>query len=122
MITSLEAQAEGVSNRLKAVGIVGFDPIVIIGFLQTLLACWQQNHESDPSQARVAFARKYQRHPKRIHRRVAEHVLFESHKDGEPMTKDEADEIAQAVIDQALSTDEQTATACCMECTPEDDT
>jgi hypothetical protein len=113
--SNISYQAAEVYKRLSEQGYRSIDPTMIMALIQTLLACWQNRHSSDPAQARIEFERRYEKHPKRMKRRISEHVLFEAHKKGQTLTPAEASVLADSMIAQILSTDQETAAACCME-------
>jgi len=111
----LEDQAEKVAARVDATK-VGFDPITIIAIitqvLPLLLQCFNRNDEPTPAQVSASFKAAHAKNPDQLRRRTMRRVRSES---DESLTKSQAFALADAVIEQALDTDESTAVACAME-------
>jgi hypothetical protein len=114
-ITSLELQAKAVADRLDPAE-VGFDPITILSLITTILpmlmSCFNRNDEPNESMVKSSFKRYHDSNPDALRRRTMRRVRAEA---DEPLTKEQAYLIADAVIAQALTVDADTATACAHE-------
>ena len=121
MESSLQMQAQGIHTRLTSVGIFAWDPTLILSLLQTLLSCWRTNHETDPAQARIEFERRYNKNPKRMRRRISEHVIYQANQKGHSPTVEQVNAYTDAFIEQVLSTDQNVAAICCADAGVDDD-
>lgn len=114
-ITHLEMQAKAVADRLDPAE-VGFDPITILSLITTILpmlmACFNRNDEPNESMVKASFKRYHDSNPDALRRRTMRRVRSEA---DDPMTRDQAYLIADAVIAQALSVDADVAMACAHE-------
>ena len=114
-ISSLEIQAKAAADRVDA-NAVGFDPLTILSLITTILpmlmSCFNRNDEPNPSMVKASFRRYHADHPDLLRRRTMRRVRGEA---DEPMTRDQAYLIADAVIAQALSVDADVAMACAHE-------
>ena len=114
-ISSLEIQAKAAADRVDA-NAVGFDPLTILTIITTILPllmnCFNRSDEPNPSMVKASFKRYHDAQPELLRRRTARRIRAEA---DEPMTKDQSFALADAVIAQALSADDDTATACAHE-------
>ena len=114
-ITHLELQAKAVADRLDP-ATVGFDPVTILTLLTTILPllmnCFNRSDEPNPSMVKASFKRYHDAHPELLRRRTMRRVRGEA---DDPMTREQAYLIADAVIAQALSVDADVAMACAHE-------
>lgn len=115
MGTMISKQAELIAARVSA-GLVGMDPFTILTIISQVLpiviACWNRNDEPNAQLSAVNFKRYYKAHPEQARRRTAHRVRAKAN---EPMTREQSFAIADAIIAQALESDAETVTACCLE-------
>ncbi len=112
---TLKMQAEKAADRVDA-NKVGFDPITILTILTTVLPllakCWNKNDEPNAAMSAANLKRYHDSQPKAMLKRTARRIRAEA---DEPMSKEASFELARAVIEQALSEDADTVSACCSE-------
>lgn len=110
---TIQSQAEKVAARVDA-NAVGFDPITIITILSTvlplILKCFQKNDEPDPAQVNAAIKKQHESAPGVLRRRTMRRIRGEA---DQPMTKDQAYKLADAVIAEACEADSETIVALC---------
>jgi len=106
MITNLEQQAQIICAK------VGIPFLEILTILREVLACWTRNDEPNAPLALQSFKRYHAAHPEQCLRRTARRVRADADM---PMTKEQSFKIGKAIIEQALSVDDATASACCQE-------
>lgn len=115
MITTMETQAQAVADRVDPV-VMGMDPgsifLLISQILPFLISCWNRNDEPNPSLAAASFKRYHASQPKKLRLRTARRVRSDA---DEPMTRKQSFVVADAVIAQALATEENVAAACAHE-------
>jgi len=111
----IDQQARHAAARVDA-SKVSFDPITIITIFSTvmplLMQCFNRNDEPSPSEARASLQRYHDAQPEKLQKRTARRIRAEA---DEPMTREASYLLAEAVIAQALSVDDATASACCHE-------
>lgn len=112
---SLKTQAELAAQRVNEDN-VSFDPLTIITIITQVLPliaqCWNRNDSPDPAESKARLAKYHEQHPEACLKRTARRIRAEA---DQRMTKAESIELAKAVIEQALSADEETVAACCAE-------
>lgn len=97
---------------------VGLDPATLLIFLpivtQTVLGCLGVNDDTTPQTARARVVELHGKNPHRLLRRTARSVKHEAYKErGERLSYEQAEVIAQAMIDEMLeTTDERAAFVC----------
>jgi len=112
---TIDEQAQCVAARVDAEA-VGFDPItiltILVQVLPMLIGCFTRKDSPDPQETTTILRKYHERNPDALLRRTAARIRAQA---DEPMTKSQAVQLAQAVIDQALSVDPVTAMKCCAE-------
>lgn len=113
-MNNLNKQARLAADRVDP--SVGFDPItrltIITQVLPFLASCWNRNDSPDPAESKKKLQAYADKNPQALLKRTARRVRSES---DEKMTKLESFDIARAIIEQALSADDETVAACCAE-------
>jgi hypothetical protein len=88
---------------------VGLDPITIItiitSLLPVLIGSFQRTDEPSPEQAKEFIRRSHERNPRKLLRRTTAAVRRKSET---RLNHTQAEEIAEAIIEQALAEDEET--------------
>ena len=114
-MADLKTQAELAAERVDP-NKVGLDPVSILTILTAVLPllaqCFNRNESPSPQNAAVSLRKAHERNPESLRRRTARRIRAEA---DEPMLKSDSFVLADAVIAQALETDDATVTACCME-------
>ncbi len=114
-MSNLQEQSQLVANRVDA-DTFGFDPLTILTLVTTLLpflmSCFNRNDEPNPSLVATNFRRYHERNPKALRKRTMRRIRAEA---TENLSKDQAYALADAVIAQALTVNEQTAMKCAQE-------
>jgi len=112
---TINEQAKAVADRIDS-DVVGFDPFTILTIitqvLPILIACFTRKDSPDTAETTTILRRYHERHPEALLRRTAARIRAQA---DEPMTRAQAVQLAQAVIDQALSVDTVVARKCCAE-------
>lgn len=105
-----EAAAERVDERtVLEMGLASITAILTQVF-SFLIAC--KNRETpDPAEVQAAVGEEHDRNPKALLRRTARRIRANA---DAQMTRKQSFELARASIEQALSIDGETASACCM--------
>jgi hypothetical protein len=114
-MSTLNKQAELAANRVDSAA-VGLDPITILTIITQVLpmltSCWNRNDSPDPQESRKKLQAYADRSPQALLKRTARRVRAEA---DEKLSKIESFDIARAIIEQALSADDETVAACCAE-------
>lgn len=112
----LQQRAERISLRVDA-GKVGLDPASIIAILTSviplILRCFQKE-EPTPEQVTAAVRRQHERNPVALRKRTMRRVRAEA---DEPLTKEQAFALGDAIIDEALDADSDEVAELCRVCT-----
>lgn len=112
---TIKSQSEKAAARVDA-NAVGFDPLTIIiiltQVLPILLSCWNRNDSPEPAESSVKIRAYHNAHPEKLRKRTARRIRAEAK---QPMEKYQSLLLADAVIAQAIDTDQQTAALCCVE-------
>lgn len=111
MSTRDELIKEAATNAAQRVDAesVGIDPITIITILTTvlpeLIACFRRNDENNPQEIHdtVKAQCSTERGRKALHKRTTVRIRRKARHDGEPVSRKAAEEMANAVIDEALN-------------------
>lgn len=110
---TVEGQAKAIAARVDS-NAVGFDPATIIiiftAVLPLLLKCFQKEDQQTPDQVNAAIKSQHEKNPARLLRRTTVAVRRESPK---KMTRSQAEIMAQAMIDEAVSATPQRTAALC---------
>lgn len=95
---------------------VGIDPITIITIITTvlplLIRCFRREDESDPESIKAAVKQRNQDNPRQLHRRMSHQIRRSSET---RIDKQQANALADAVIEQILEEDSATVVAGCQE-------
>lgn len=102
------ARVDTASVSLPAVVILE----TLIEVLPRIAACWKRNDEPNPQLARMNLERYHKSQPEACRRRTARRIRAEAET---PMSRHDSFMLADAVIQQALSADENTVAYCCVE-------
>lgn len=98
---------------------VGIDPLTIMtiftGVVMPLLKCFMGNDEPDPVQVQAAVKERNARNPRALRRRTAAKVITEARANGHKLTKDQALEMADALIQETLNRPAAAVAAFCSE-------
>ncbi len=112
---TIKQQSELAAARADAAA-VGLDPITIITILTqvlpALLSCWNRNDSPEPVESAAKIRAYNNAHPVQLRKRTARRIRAEASR---PMEKYQSLLLADAVIAQAMSADQQTAALCCVE-------
>jgi hypothetical protein len=113
---SIQKQAGLVAKRVNG-DAVGIDMAtvlrVLMEVLKTAIACYSSQVEGvaeDPSKVYAQIRKDHANNPDKLRKRTMRRVRAEA---TEMMSKAQAFAIADAIIEQALSVDEETCTICC---------
>lgn len=102
---------------------VGIDPLTIMtiftGVVMPLLKCFMGNDEPDPVQVQAAVKERNARNPRALRRRTAAKVIAESKQNGHKLSKDQALEMADALIQETLNRPADDVAAFCSAHKPE---
>jgi hypothetical protein len=113
-MNNLNKQARLAADRVDS--SVGLDPITILTIITQVLpfltSCWNRNDSPDPAESKKKLQAYAEKSPQALLKRTARRVRSEA---DEKLTKLESFDIARAIIEQALSADEETVAACCAE-------
>lgn len=111
----IEQRAARVAARVPA--NVGFDPVTIITILTTVIPlisqCFGRNDESDPARTSEAVRKQNESAPHRLRTRTARRIRGEAE---QPMSKQQAYALAEAVIEDALADDPDELAMVAMAC------
>lgn len=112
-MSAVDAHAERIASKVDS-NIVGLDPATIIAILTTVLpliiSCFKKQDEPDPAEVAEAVRDANARNPRKLLRRTARSVKHESKT---RLTQDQAEELAQAIIDDCCQqSDDVVAEAC----------
>lgn len=95
---------------------VGIDPTIIITIITTLLplliGCFSREDESDPESIKSAVKERNERNPDQLRRRMAHRIRRDS---TERIDRQQANALADAVIEQILEEDDAVVVAGCLE-------
>lgn len=115
MSNEIDVQARRVAARVPET--VGFDPVILISLITTILpllmSCFNRNDEPDPAKMRENIRGQNERAPERLRRRTARRIRGESE---ENLSKAQAFALAEAVIAEALDTDDSTMVSLAAAC------
>ena len=115
MSEKLDLQSRKVSERIDATEF-GMDPLTILSIVTQVLPlvaqCWNRNDEPNPQLALRNLERYYTGNPRACLMRTARRVRWVS---DEPLTRKQSLEMAQAIIDQALSESDVVVAEICRE-------
>lgn len=110
---SLQANAERIAGKVDA-NLVGLDPITIVTILTTvlplLISCFKKQDEPEPAEVAEAVRDANARNPRKLLRRTTRSVKHES---DVRLTTQQAEEIAQAIIDDACSQPDSVVAEAC---------
>lgn len=110
---TVEGQAKAIAARVDA-NAVGFDPLTIItiltSLLPTLLKCFQKEDNQTPEQVNAAIVHQNKTNPRRLLRRTKVAVRNQS---PEKLTQAQAEEMAKAIIAEAVEATPQRTMALC---------
>lgn len=116
---TLNRQAELAAARVDA-NAVGLDPITIVTILTQVLpmlaACWNRDSRANEADPYVNLRAFHEKNPVALRKKVARRIRGEA---TEKMEKFQSLQLADGVIQQALSTRPEIVAACCAEA-PED--
>lgn len=111
----IEKQAQAVAARVPAT--VGFEPAAIIGILTVvlpmLMKCFQRNDEPSPADMRANIKLQNEQAPAQLRRRTARRIRGDAN---EPMTRAQSFALAEAVVEEAISTDDATMASLAAAC------
>lgn len=114
MSISVEDMSKRVASRVDS-NLVGIDPLTIMALVTTvllpLISCFTKNDEPDPDQVAAAVKERYDRNPRGLRRRTARKIIQVSARDGKKLTGEQAGILADAVIQEAMSTPPATVAA-----------
>lgn len=114
MSISVEYMSKRVASRVDS-NLVGIDPLTIMTLVTTvllpLISCFTQNDEPDPDQVAAAVKERFERNPRGLRRRTARKISQVSARDGKKLTGEQAGILADAVIQEAMSTPPATVAA-----------
>lgn len=114
-IPLIESQARNVASRVP--NSVGFDPATILMILTTVLPllakCFGRNDESDPTKMKAEIATQNERAPEQLRRRTARRIRGDA---DHPMTKPQSFALADAVIAEAVESDDEAVASFAVAC------
>jgi len=114
-MNNLNKQAQLAADRVDAAA-VGLDPFTILTIITQVLpmlaSCWNRNDSPDPAESRKKLQAYADKNPQALLKRTARRVRAEADTN---ISKIESFDIARAIIEQALSADDETVAACCAE-------
>ena len=114
MNSEIHVFAVRTSERVEA--RVGFSIPEIINILNFvipfLMRCWSQTEDLSPEEVQAEVRRQNARNPRQLQRRTRHAIRRESN---EPLTREQADELADALIEQILEEDHAVVMACTRE-------
>jgi len=103
---------EAIANRVSASGNVGMDPITVLKIVQVvlplLIRCFGGDDQPDPSQVRASLVEQNAKQPRRLRRRMTARIMRDS---DHPLTREQAEAIAEATIDESLTKNDEEVTS-----------
>jgi len=107
-------QARAAADRIDA-DAVGIAPGIIFSILSlvipSLLSCLR-GEEPNPDEVQAAVLKARERNPDRLQKRVRNRVTRKAKRQGQKLSREQADTMASAVINQACEVTSATVAAC----------
>ena len=99
--------AERVAERIP--DGFGVDPMTVLVLLQTVipafLDCLNRNDDTDPDTVFARVRSLYDKNPERLLRRTTRNCLRKSRREGTRLTYEQAEDMARAIILEAMGTE-----------------
>lgn len=112
MSSKIEKASEAIAKRLETPerGFVEW-VVLLMPVLQQLLSCLFENDDVGPAEVQSRVRQLNARNPARLLRRTKMNMRKQARRDGQRMSDAQAEEAAQAAIDECLNADQEDVAA-----------